>query len=168
MIIETSTFWIMIGTWVAGIGTVGAVITSLYLASNSNKVKLKCNIGVYENTDSWESYLLINISNIGTRMTTIKFLHWEIDRGGEKRINFLNKYLIESLPLVILEGEEKSIQLDYNHWLTNISESTLDYDAKDLTLVISTIHDTFRIKIDKTLALKIMTERKRIANSSEN
>ncbi|QKF77373.1 hypothetical protein [Arcobacter defluvii] len=68
MSIETSTFWIMIGTWVAGIGTVGAVITSLYLASK----------------------------------------------------------------------------------------------------VISTIHDTFRIKIDKTLALKIMTERKRIANSSEN
>lgn len=33
-------FWSMIGTWLASIGTIAAVITSLYLAHKNDKVNL--------------------------------------------------------------------------------------------------------------------------------
>ena len=154
----------MIGTWIAGLGTVGAVITSLYLARNSNKVKLKVSIAVGINMDTEESSLIITIANIGNKMATLKFLNWEIDRRGHDRVNFFNKYLLANIPLVILEGEEKDIYLDYNHWLNEMSKSTLKYQAEDLKLVVSTIQDTFKIKIDKDLANRIMKERSNIAN----
>ncbi|HIE5440267.1 TPA: hypothetical protein ACXNQ3_001380 [Serratia marcescens] len=42
------TFWIMIGTWVAGIATALAVIISLYVTINQKRVRLRFNVGERE------------------------------------------------------------------------------------------------------------------------
>lgn len=168
MDIETSTLWIMIGTWVAGIGTVGAVITSLYLASNSNKVKLLLQTKIYESLDNGDLYLLITISNVGNKIATIKNINWEISKWGMQKRNLASRTLINSLPVNILEGEEHIIHIDLieNNWLSDITRLTNGYPLKKFKLTVHTIQDTFKTNIDESLINQIMQERENLELSN--
>jgi hypothetical protein len=157
-------YWTMIGTWVAGIGTVSAVLTSLYLAKNTNKIKLVGNIQVYSNTQEEQFILGITISNVGNKMANIKFINWEINKIGMLKKTFISKQLIYNLPKILLEGEEHRIDIDLieNNWLADITELTNGYDIKKLKLIVNTTQDKFEFKIDETLVNEIMEERKNL------
>lgn len=161
MSIETSTLWIMIGTWIAGIGTVGAVITSLYLASNSNKVKLLLQTKVYEELENGNLYLVITISNVGNKIARIKNINWEISKIGMQKRNLTSRSLIRLLPVNILEGEEHTIHIDLieNDWLSDITKLTNGYPLKRFKLVVHTVQDTFKTTIDESLRNQIIEER---------
>lgn len=164
MTVETSTFLAMIGTWVAGIGTVSAVLTSLYLARNANKIKLVGNIQVYSNIQEEQLILGITISNIGNKIANIKFINWEIKKIGMLKKAFGCQHLMYSLPKILLEGEEHKISIDLieNNWLTDITRLTDGYDIKKMKLIVNTTQDTFEFKIDETLINEIMEERKNL------
>ncbi|EJG1207163.1 hypothetical protein CVA86_RS21880 [Vibrio parahaemolyticus] len=70
MTTEDIQFWSMVGTWVAGIGTVLAVILSLYLAISERRVSLFITSGVYDFDDGSEK-MVIKIVNNGSRPVTI-------------------------------------------------------------------------------------------------
>lgn len=164
---EVLTLWIAIGTWVAGIGTVGAVITSLYLAYNSNKIKLLLQTRIYEAFEEKEQYLVITITNIGNKTANIKNICWEISKLGMKKRYFGNIHLSNSLPVRLLEGEEYTIHInlhnDFSHnWLSDITKLTNGYPLNRFKLVVNTIQDTFKTKIDDSLASEILEERKNI------
>lgn len=164
MDIETSTFWIMIGTWVAGLGTLSAVLTSLYLAKNANKIKLVANIQVYSNIQEEQFILGITISNIGNKIANIKFINWEINKIGMLKKAFGSKHLNYNLPKILLEGDEHKISIDLleNDWLSDITRLTNGYNIKKMKLIVHTTQDTFEFKIDETLVNEIMEERKNL------
>jgi hypothetical protein len=45
---ESIQIWVAVGTWVAGLATVAAVIVALRLAKQVEKVKLKVHVGLRE------------------------------------------------------------------------------------------------------------------------
>ncbi|EHU1901150.1 TPA: hypothetical protein ACIFB9_000570 [Acinetobacter baumannii] len=71
-------FWSMIGTWLASIGTLGAVITSLYLARKSEKVNLLVTSNLIflfsanHGYNDGDHYIHIEITNNGNRPVTIQ------------------------------------------------------------------------------------------------
>ena len=68
---EDIQFWSMIGTWVAGMGTVSAVIVSLYLAISERKVSLSITSEIFVFDDNNER-IIIKISNKGSRPVIIE------------------------------------------------------------------------------------------------
>lgn len=79
-------FWSMIGTWLASIGTIAAVITSLYLAHQNTKVSLLINsnliflIGNGRNYNDDDHYVNIEITNNGNRSVIIQNISWQISK----------------------------------------------------------------------------------------
>ncbi|QOQ70277.1 hypothetical protein [Photobacterium damselae] len=70
MTTEDIQFWSMVGTWVAGIGTILAVTLSLYLAISERRVSLFITSDVYDFDDGSEK-MIIKIVNNGSRPVTI-------------------------------------------------------------------------------------------------
>ena len=168
----------VIGTWIAAIGTVGAVITSLWLSFNSNKVKLKidtsASILIHPSIQERGMHCIITISNIGTRPVTIKGIGWEIQRGNEKK-NFIQMTWTTTkgnLPLFLQEGEVTDViipnQNEDGFWFTQMAKETKGFLVQDLKVVISTSSNSFKVKIDDSLAKEIQKERKIIADQEES
>ena len=82
---DQHTFQILntLGTWLAGIGTLSAVIVSLYLARRGSKIKLKINAGHRILVGStmegkYPDYCSIRIVNTGFRQANLTELGWKV------------------------------------------------------------------------------------------
>lgn len=175
---ETSTvdIWNAVGTWISGLGTIGAVITSLWLANNNNKIKLKIKVNSSILIDTFtkekQEVCHIEIVNICTRNVKINAIGWEIKRGKIKQ-NFYQKTdgsLSAKLPLTLNEGEDISIALDFKHgdWLKSMAKHLKGYDIKDLKLIVVTNIENFKCNIDNSLIEALKQERKRLADMENN
>lgn len=156
----------VIGTWVSSIGTVGAVITSLWIANNSNKAKLKVSASASYiiDTKSKDKPLvcLINIVNVGKKPVTITCLGWEIGRGKKKK-SFLqntNGSILEEIPKTLMESQDLSIGINFNgsgNWLQNMANLLKDYDLKTMKLVVATnLGESFKAEVDQSLINEIL------------
>lgn len=80
--------WGVIGTWVAGIGTVAAVITSLWFAMHLNSIKLEGSashrIAVTPGSKETPDYCFIHVVNIGLRPAKITNVSWHVGRGRRR------------------------------------------------------------------------------------
>ena len=67
--------WNAIGTWLAGIATVLAVIVALYLAKKSNKLRLKIQVGLREvvvgEGSPPKQHVSFDVTNLGERPVAI-------------------------------------------------------------------------------------------------
>ena len=78
------TFWMTIGTWVSGIATFFAVITSLYIACRKPVAHVEASIYVGDyiydgHTFRGEFY---HVTNLGLLPIMVGAIHWEF--GGKK------------------------------------------------------------------------------------
>ncbi|MGE4517392.1 MAG: hypothetical protein AB7D96_11085 [Arcobacteraceae bacterium] len=164
----------VIGTWIAAIGTVGAVITSLWLSYNSSKAKLKIKVTsrdiISEHNTIEDIVCFIEIFNVGYRTVTISSLGWSITRGKEKKTFIQNTKgsSVDKLPITLKEGEEANIVLSFykNDWLHNMARNITGFKTDDLYVLVSTSQDIFKAKINKSLVDDINKERKKIANDA--
>ncbi|HGM5294777.1 TPA: hypothetical protein ACKP0P_001343 [Serratia marcescens] len=73
-------FWSMIGSWVAGIATFAAVVTTLYIAKMRPKPRIKCEITISAmKRYSWKKGIAIHIANIGIMSINISSIVWHFD-----------------------------------------------------------------------------------------
>ena len=86
--------WIQVvnagGTWVAGIGTVGAVIVALRLARNASRLNLKTTLDVYimvtpGGNPPTETCVGFAVVNLGERAAIVSSVGWSIGKGEAKR-----------------------------------------------------------------------------------
>ncbi len=72
--------------WLSGIGTLLAVVVSLWLARRGDRTRLKVSVGirkiffqqkVYEKPDEAPDFLIIAVTNVGPRLVIIKGLLWK-------------------------------------------------------------------------------------------
>lgn len=168
----TVEIWNALGTWVAGIGTISAVITSLWLARNVNEVKLKIKVSsrilIDPSITDHPKLCYIEIVNIGNKIAKITTIGWKIERGKEKKEFYQNTNGSrgEKTPFTLDEGMDATIIIDFNgkaNWLTTMAEHTKGFNIDDLKLIVVTNIKTFEIKIDKNLAKAIKEERKRLS-----
>jgi hypothetical protein len=167
----------VIGTWIAAIGTVGAVITSLWLSYNSNKIKLQIMASSRIIIDSLEVdrpvICNINIVNIGNKAATVNLIGWEIKRGKIKRSFYqsANGTIGDKTPITLLEGNEANIIIEFNGknpWITQMAKHTQGFRAEDLKVVVGTSTSTFTKNIDDSLVKEIKKERLRVSNEEIN
>ncbi|MCL1127796.1 hypothetical protein [Shewanella surugensis] len=80
--------WSVIGTWLASIGTVSAVVTSLWLANRQGKIHLGIVAGhrqlVTKASKTVPDLCMIKIVNKGTRPAKITGIGWECGRFKKK------------------------------------------------------------------------------------
>ncbi len=146
--------WGVIGTWVASIGTVAAVITSLWLASHQNSIKLKVSAGerimIRPGSSATPQFCAIYVANIGMRPARITNISWEVGKRKGK------KYLMQTfgfpgyddVPKNLQEGEQANFMIPFNFngdetdWIKAFPKYVVGNDdpklLKTLTLKIHT------------------------------
>ncbi len=170
----------VIGTWLVGIGTVGAVITSLYLARRDSRVNLKVSaghriiVGAGINIKDPPDYCSIYIVNQGFRKATITNIGW--------RVGFFRKqYAIQQidgnaysspLPVELSDGQEAKYLIPFknpsgqHHWIDEFPKGFLDkwpnFRVRTLRLqVFTSVGKTFEAKLEKGLIEKIVESAER-------
>ena len=134
--------WGVIGTWVAGLGTVAAVILALSLALLQEKIKLIVHSSICMLIPSnGDKYLKINISNAGKRAVKITGTGWLIKHPFSLENIFRKRKVLgmthtwdapsSTLPTMLIEGDDvtllKSISDD---WIEDISENLMKLNAQ--------------------------------------
>lgn len=156
------------GSWVSGIGTILAVIVSLYLANRKPQLKIDCQLALIRRTNKTPENKINFHFGLLIRILNQSFVPVKID-GVSFRINGKkHDYLVRSK---ILKGEH-SIRLDYSEeevirlededgsWIDRLITFIKYYDAKpsDLRLAVHiTTGKMFYFKLD-TEIVKLMND----------
>ena len=123
-----------IATWLTAVGTIGAVITSLWFAWSKNRLRLKVHVGlmVAMGDITGDQYCRIRAVNIGLRPITITNIGWKcgIWHWGRKYaiqdISFSPsaseiQKISSKLPLLLNHGDEFNVYLPALNWLESAS-----------------------------------------------
>jgi hypothetical protein len=171
---NTLQFWGVIGTWVAGIGTLSAVIVSLWLAYNNSKIKLKITAGhrllLKSILNSPSEYCLIKVVNAGDRAVNITGVGWETGRFKNKKsiLQFFGIDESDKVPKVLLGGHEANFMVPFRlkgndeDWivrfpkeLTGVDNNT-NYIRKLKVVVVTSIGKTFKTRVEASLIKKLL------------
>lgn len=162
-----------IGIWLAAIGTVSAVIVSLYLARRDSIIKLKIYAGhrilIGMGQEDRPSYLSIGITNTGFRKVTIVNLGW---KSGFFKKTYAIQTLYpgpysDNLPKTIADGEEARFLIPFKNydgnpnWIDEFPRDFLDkypkLKCKTLKLqVMTSLGKTFEVRVEKGLQEKLL------------
>lgn len=151
--------WNAIGTWVAGIATFAAVITSLYLARQSSRVKMKAVVGlrlVIGRGAPREEVLQFSVTNQGDRPVTISNVGWVIGKGKNQRhaLQLFGSAYSASIPKTLAHGERADFLISFTErpdWLDEFSKKfVMTNDPK----VLRTLTAEIRTSVDQTVKVK--------------
>lgn len=154
-------FLSMIGTWVASIGTLGAVIVSLYLALANATVSLNIKdcfayaINTFNGTD--DKFYHVKIINLSDKSVTIDQVGIKLHNKQVLIVPITGNLLTTQLPKSILYGENViwsiSTQDLLKEWIPIIKENNWSIkDIKKWRIIVSTsIGQNFEKKICKDL-----------------
>lgn len=167
--------WGVIGTWVASIGTLSAVVTSLWLAYNQNRVKLKVFAGhrilISQIEKDHNDHCFINVVNTGYRPVKITNIGWEAGRFRSKQhmVQIFGTPASDNVPKMLTEGEEATFLVPFH--LRGTEEDWLPYMSKALTeknnninslkVVVSTsVGQQFKVDVEDNLKQKLNKQSK--------
>lgn len=168
---ETLQLWNVIGTWVASIGTVSAVITSLWLAYHQGKLKLNVFAGhrllITQGLDEKPEYCLVKVVNTSSKPAKIVSIGWEAGRFKDK-VHMLQVFGIpesDNVPKMLQEGEEASFFIPFNlqgndeDWIVRFPKYLNEGGKNRIPSLKVTIHtsvgQTFKKKVEKNLIEKL-------------
>lgn len=150
------TYWIMIATWVAGISTTLAVVTSLYLANRRPKPIVNTSISaciLHPIGGGLEHGVVINVANAGAIPVVVSGIEWTFN-AKEKIIQTFDRTRSDSIPRTLGIGETASYYLIFkkNDWAKNFVKSISDCEGSIEKLSFNVKIGTgksFRHKVDK-------------------
>jgi len=111
--------WEFINTfsgWLSALGTLLAVVISLYLARRDRMIRLHVSVGlrqlVVPGQGSFTDLVTINIVNRGYRAVTVTGIEWHI--GFFRRVNFVqvppSNSISAKLPIKLSDGDEAALR----------------------------------------------------------
>lgn len=167
---ETWKFVNTFAPWLSAIGTLAAVIVSLYLASTRAKLKLRITAGhrmlAGLGTGRFPDYLLIEVVNEGFRPARITGVGWKVGLFKRKyAIQVVDKGEYSSqLPVDLHDGQEAKYLIPFGvpaDWLNQFSNDFVGQPVRlrvrTLKLqVFTSIGKTFERKVEKNLREKII------------
>ncbi|OOE95180.1 hypothetical protein BZG78_15195 [Salinivibrio sp. MA351] len=158
----------VIGTWLAGIGTIAAAVTSLWFARRENKIELAVKVdyrqlvtrGQSEATD----LLRIHVVNKGVRPANITKLGWFVGRFKNKKhlVQLLGDVESDTIPKMLYEGEEANFLIHLSRenkpfvWIESFIKDVLQPNPKKQLktlrlMVYTSVGQNFKTKIDHSL-----------------
>ncbi len=172
---KPETFQILntVGTWLAGIGTLSAVIVSLYLARRDSKVKLKVCAGhrvlVTPGQTGTPDYCSIMVTNVGFRPATITGIGWKVGLF-KKKYGTQTVYghpASSNLPVKLDYGDEASYLIGFlgdgthPNWIDEFPKGFLTNHPRisALTLKVqafTSVGKTFESKIEQGLRQRLL------------
>lgn len=164
---QTLQLWNVIGTWIASIGTVSAVITSLWFAYYQGKVKLNVSAGhrllITQGIEERLEYCVIRVVNTSSKPAKVISIGWEAGRFKDKvhMLQVVGTPGSDSVPKMLQEGEEATFLLPFNleknedDWIVKFTKY-LNEGGKNripsLKVIINTsVGQTFKQKVEKNL-----------------
>ena len=137
--------WNAVGTGVAGIGTIAAVIVALRLARDSRRVRLQVRVGIYwliHDTARIE-YVGFDVTNLADRAVTIASVGWVIDRSKKERMAMQvpSRAIRDDVPKRLEHGQGATfgVPLDRLDWLGTVGRAhsavPLHHEMPDLAVL---------------------------------
>lgn len=160
--------WNAIGTWVAGIATLAAVLVSLWLATHSNKIRLQIKLGMmvsYIGDGSpGQNFVGFTVSNVSERNVTISSICWQVGKKDKKRHAY-QPITDGQIPRQISAGDSALFTISLTkkpHWPKEFAngfvEDFSDDNIKTLKgVVVTSIGQRFEITPDISV-IKTLTE----------
>ena len=163
--------WNVIGTWLASIGTISAVITSLWLANRQGKIHLGIVAGhrqlATRGSKDVPDLCMIKIVNTGTRPAKITGIGWECGRF-KKKIHLIQLFGTpdsDNIPKTLQEGEEGVFLVPFildnsdKDWIVSLPKTLTkhtDNGINSLKVCVSTsVGQSFKVKVEKGLKDKL-------------
>lgn len=167
---ETWQFVNTFAPWLSALGTLAAVIVSLYLASTRAKLKLRITAGhrvlAGLGTGFFPDYLLIEVVNVGFRTARVTSVGWKV--GLLKKSHAIqvveNNEYSSPLPVDLCDGQEARYLIPFEGagvWLNKFSNNFVGHPVRlrSLTLklqVFTSLGKTFERRVEKNLREKII------------
>ncbi len=168
----------VIGTWLTGVGTVSAVVLSLYLARRDTRIRLRVNAGhrviVRPGADELPDYCSITIVNHGFRRARVTNIGWK--SGFIKKrysIQQIDGNVFSSpLPIELDYGQEATYLIPFrnqdgaHHWIDEFPKAVLPkwpfLNVWSLKLrVFTSVGKTFEARPEKGLRDRVVESAKR-------
>jgi hypothetical protein len=142
--------WVAIGTWVAGLGALAAVIVALYLSRRVETVRLRVHVGLREVIlgvgSPFQRHLAINVTNLGERPVTINTVGWAVGKRRQRRFAmqtvsgpYTNQY-----PIELAHGKSANFMVSFlvtPDWPREFANGFVkDLSAKSLKTLVVQIH----------------------------
>jgi hypothetical protein len=157
--------WQFINTfapWLSALGTIAAVIVSLYLATQDRRVRLKisASVQVLIQNDHTEEFIGISAVNVGRRELTIKSIGWTM--GIVRKRNFfqwgLSPHSTE-LPARLQDGGTAMFLIPLstadNHWVSKMREELGEPPWLKVYFmrahVVTSVGRNFTVRIDRSI-----------------
>jgi hypothetical protein len=141
--------WVAIGTWVAGLGTLAAVIVALYLSRRVEKVRLKVHVGlrlvVLGDGSPFQRHLGIGVTNLGERPVTINTVGWAVGKGKQRRFAVQPVYgpYTNQYPIELAHGKSANFMVSFlvvPEWLKEFATGFVkDLSDKSLKTLVAQI-----------------------------
>ena len=113
-----------IGTWVAGIGTIGTVFVALHLARKSQVGRVRLVAGFRDTIQgsSTRSILFIEVTNIGSRNLTIDRIAWRLGKKKRRELFQMLNTQAFTLPKLLADGEKVYFEIEKEEWIKRMIE----------------------------------------------
>ena len=159
--------WGSVADWVSGLGSMAAVITALYLASLSQKIKLSgyCGIRLVVGTGGPQQELVfLSVTNIGSRTATISNIGMSVGRFKKRHaiITAAKDIYSDGLPVTLADGQVAKWGIPLNkdmQWIKELVGGfvTTESDAHTLRFLVYPTHGAAKIiKPEQSLVEQIL------------
>ena len=161
--------WNAIGTWVAGVATLLAVIVSLHLARRSERIRIKGTAGLRvifagDGTPA-EEHVQIGVVNHGDRVVIVNSVGWRIGKKDEARfcIQPVSGQWTQDYPKQLAHGEQASFLVSFRatptwpeHFAKTFVRDVSDKNLKTLrALVHTSLGQTIEVVPEKDLLQRL-------------
>ena len=149
---------ILIGTWVAGLATFLAVMTSLYLARRGEKARLKIWVGIrtiIRGESPGKDHMCFSVTNEGDRPVIIQnTVGWVVGKRKKRKygVQILSGHSAKQGPIEITHGQNAMLteplqSVNFNMLFDDTSAESL----KTLRAQVFTTVETFEVKPESQL-----------------
>lgn len=132
------------------LGTIGAVITSLYLAKIGDRIRLSVYsslylIGSIHQFSASQPFVIVTVTNVSRRTATITGFSYHINFIKRKHFSqILDASIASKLPCSLKDGEEFALRIPLDDFIENLADAI--YDVCEFSPAIAV--RTLRIKFD--------------------
>jgi hypothetical protein len=147
--------WGSVADWVSGLGSLSAVVTALYFASDSQKIKLDgyCGIRlVVGNGGPQKELIWISVTNVGSRTAIINNVGMRIGRFKKRRaiITFSKDIYSDGVPVELADGQVAKWGLPLTEdkkWIKDLVDGFIETedDIRTLRFTIFTTHGAMKV-----------------------
>ncbi len=172
--------WAFINTfapWVSAVGTLLAVIVSLYISYSTRKISLKIYSDIYEyETD--EKYIGIYVVNTGYRtvfLNNTMCISFQVGLLKKTNIGIGWKYIdnakSSNFPCRLGENETACLFIKMNNeegnWLENFKKELKEYSLFSLRIIVyPNVGKPFKVKIGKNIESRLKSYKEKTTNKS--